>query len=735
MVSTSKYVSIGTRREKNLADLEDKTTSLNNLLDGITGEGTFISDDLDAIRGLQYDRVNADILGNLANITIKITNPNDPDGITIPAEPLITLKDRVKKAYLVTGEVPAFRGGLGLDARFIKSSNIRTGNVDSNGSNIFIFNNQQPIEKEYWEYGYFTHGSLMDPTFSDQYGGIQWTGYFTPELYDENVSIRYETTGLLIIEYDEADNGNWTKVVSLYAPDREITPTITTLIPANTITIDAASNDFRKVAINDRLQSNPDIQITGVTSTSISLSGDILVTQNVPITFTKTIGLDSSIGSFNLPVVEQGNSIKIRISYWYPNTGQNVVEKLLSFGYINSLLPFYYMYNKKPLTPTPNEIRTYLNNAVTPYTPIIGNAGTSGANYRSLNIGKTYINEYAPKKDISEVRTAGPLTATFTAGTNVIRLNGSVINVNIGDYIIPTVQAGNLLPKRLQVKSKPGTSTVIVNQTITSSGSQQVFFVDHKGLVDWFFATSVGTTVTLAADTTATFQANNIIIPNRAAAVPTHIRATIITNATTFNTSAALNLVGANNILVYSDRGIVDNSKTVFCSGVFGVQISANAEIGNTMTVVDATRLQLGQVVQFSGYIIETPNPTTISGITGNVINLTNVDNTTTPISSRILSNSTITIAPSTTTVNKEICVLPLDTAPPFQGTNSGLSSVNRGVKSADTVTTDFEVETSNIVFTTAVNNVTALNTQIVPTYNRKIKLNNGQFFMIANTA
>ena len=64
---------IGIRRDKNFGDLGDSVQGLNNLLDTLvdTPDGTFISQDLDSIRGLASEGLESGALFN-DNGTVKI---------------------------------------------------------------------------------------------------------------------------------------------------------------------------------------------------------------------------------------------------------------------------------------------------------------------------------------------------------------------------------------------------------------------------------------------------------------------------------------------------------------------------------------------------------------------------------------------------------------------------------------------------------------------------------------
>jgi hypothetical protein len=742
MANTKKYISIGNRRDKNLSEVEDKVQALNNLLNDLPGQGDFFSEDLDAIRGLQFENVNANTISGLADITVKINDPDNPLALPTPALPLITIKDRIKKIQNYSGEIPYYFGGLGLDARFINSSELNVGTAASTGDTIFDFNNKQTIEKNYWEYGYFQHGTLLDNNFSDQYGGIQWTGYFSPYVFDPAPNLVVYTTGLVIIEYDSLENNVWTKVLNIYDKTRTVTATATN---NNTNVILVSAADGIKVSIGDTLLINSNVTITGISPgiagapTTITLSQNLNVLVNDVIAFTKNLGQSLNYNNIFLPPKEPGDLIKIRISYWYPNNNDNIENKIITFqyvssGYYNGYAPFTYWYSTKPNPVAgPDEIKTFLSNYISPYNIQMGGVGISGSNYKDINTGKAYINEYAPKKtlntinNIPGIRKIGPITINYNAGSDIISSTGIGAAAAIGDYIIPVSSVGNILPKNVQIKNILNDDIVITNHTFSLPGSIQVNVIDHTGLVDWSFATSVGTTVTVSD--VSKIRANNTLI---FADHTNYIRVTNIDPVTTSFTSAnslgptSLGLTGTQVVYIYSDRGITDESKTVFCTGVSGAVLTSTASPGNTMVFANPAGIAIGQVVQYSDVIAPS---TTVTNIVGTTVSLSG----TTPITQQILPGATITFAPAGTTVNKEICVLPLDTSPPFVPTPRGLSTSNKGLRSSPVLTQDFTMSTANLVLTLPASNVSSVASGTLQ-YNRKIRLNNNQYFIIATT-
>lgn len=710
-----KYNALGNRRERNLSDVDNQSTALTNLLDGLSGAGTFISEDMDAVRGLQFEKIDSEILQTLANSTVYVTNPINPITV-IPSSPLVTLKDRVENAKIITGAIPAYVGGLGPDARFIESQDINVGNINSDGSNIFNFNADQIIEPNYWEYGEFRFSTLLDPTFKNGYGGIQWNGYFSPYLYDDNPAIMYETTGLLIIEYDLNETNTWVKVANIYAQTRPIT--VTAGSGGNAVTTIQVNNQTRIVGEGDSLVSDPDNIIVGVSPTSITLSSPIVVTNGLVLQFTKSLGETVTRNYFSFPSVEPGKFIKLRISNWYPNNGQPVRNKYFKTDYQGTNFPFYNLYSAKALPAGPEEIRTFLNDAVTPYNNILGQPGTGGSSYRDISVSGSYINDYSPKNTLTGIRSAGPIDISFETGSSLVTCNDNT-NIKIGDYIIPTGTTGVALPTRLQVKEKMGTGILIVDQVIQTTGTRQVNFIDYKGLIDWFFASDIGTTVTVTTSTN-NIQSNNIVITD---STSSYVRITNVINSISFSVSSALNLTGTEPIYIYSEKGLTDKSKIVFCQDVFGRTLASNAAVGTSLVLTSSAGVAIGQVVQYgSGVIPETP-ATTVAGITGTTITLSSAT------TAEIFQGSTIVFSPSTTTVNKEICVIPTDTSPPFVGTNDGLYTVQRGLKSVDSLNEDFVVETSNLVL--AVNSAAVSTVTGTQQYDRKIRLNNSQYFLV----
>lgn len=705
MVSfTRKFVSLGNRRDKNLSDITDQKQSLTNVLDTIIGDGTFIADDLQFLNGLDIEKINSGYLQRLANTTVKTIQ----DGVEVTATPIVTIKDRVENAKDITGKIPPNSGGLGLAARFIESTEVNVGNSSSTGADIFVFNNQQVIEPSYWEYGLFQHQNLFDPSFENEYGGIQWTGYFSPYAQAPAATINVSTTGLLLIEYDLNESNVWTKVVNFYAQTRPIIPTSSAT--SNTIPINSALSSHLSISVGDKLLTNNQITVTSVSTTQIRVTDPIPFVLNQPVSFTTIIGEDAKDKSFTLPTVEPGKEyVKLRISYWFPDNNTSINLKYLYFTYRDSVLPFQYLYSELPINPPgANEYRTFIDSALSPYNNTLGSTGFLGSEYKNLTIKRTYINEYLPKNSLAGISPVQNISLSFTNNSSVGTFNSSIENANVGNYVVARSAAGTQLPKYLQIKTKlNNTQVAFKDKIIAVSGSKTVDVIDHKGFINWFYANSVGANVTI--DSTTGLSTNNLVITN---ATSSFVRITSIINSTSFSTSTNLGLSALQPIYIYSEKGVTDNSKTNFCSGVFGTTLASQAAVGNTLSMTSNAGIVIGQVVQYGDAI---PAATTVTGITGTTVNLS------ADILYIIPINSTITFTPAGTTLNKEICVIPFDTAPPFEGTTAGLKTVGRGIKS--TAVENFQVVSGDLTIITNASNIT--NVASNATYNRKLAIKN----------
>jgi hypothetical protein len=670
--------------------VQDSNQSLNNLLNNLfsTSEpGTsFISEDLDAIRGLQNTNVNVQNLTALAGTTVKAskiqTDPISGSLIVVeePVTPLVRLTDRLENAYLTTSETPAIQGGKGLNCKFIESTEINAGVKASTGATIFDFNNDQ-IQEVFWTSGYFNFSTTIDPTFKDQYGGLQWEGWFSPSLRDPDVNIYIYSTGLYIFEVDLQENGNWQTLASVYAPTRSVQ--VATSSSSTTVTLSPGEGKY--VAAGDYWEEfNPigsNIIVNSVTGDVIVLDTPVTVVANQPYNVSKVLGKTNTQSIIKLPSVEVGGFIKVRISAWWPKPAlgdnQDITDKTVEFDYIGSSLPFSYMYNQKPdPIPKPQEIRQFLKDVVTPAQNVIGETTKN----RNFFVNSSSLINFSPVSGFNQVLKHGSVNLTVTDYNKVIRFGSNVINALVGDIIVPTTPGTfiNTLPGRiLTISDDISASVRISNLQPTVNITLPVYVVGGKGFVNWLFGTVSGNTVTITEGDKNLLRTGYIVMTPSTAA-NSWIRITSISKvANTFTTNTSLGS-GSVLILVYADKSLIDASKDILCEGVFGQELQTTVVSGNQLTLKNIAGVALGQIVQYAGNNPNSPiipNGTTVSNISGNIVTLSAA------VTGEIRQDSTIVFAPSTATVNVEGCVIPLNTAPPFVGTTAGLSTAGLGIR------------------------------------------------------
>lgn len=730
-----KYAAIGLRRDRNLSDVQDKTASLNSLLDNLVTDSdpntSFTSEDLNVIRGLQTKNLDIKKLSDIAGITVNFTELVDVGGVTqtilTPVNPAVTINDRVSRTKAVTGEIPGLRGGLGLLARFIPSVDWNVGTQSSTGSTIFNSKDTQATDV-FWAQGTFNFNGTIDKTFSDQYGGIQWTGYFAPAFNDPSILVTFYTTALLMIEYDPLQDNNWVTLRSMYASKRILD--VLSDNTADTTVIQLKTGQAKYAFVNDYVgDPNNLLQVIGVNLTTdvLTLSGNFPVTANGTVELNIKLGDAANVGNFTLPPVELGQQHKIRISWWYPANSGTLISKTLDLNYTGTNLSFPYLYAEKPSSIYgPFEIRKFLTEVVSPTQPEIGASGSN----KNLYVSNPYYTSYTPRSSLAEVRKLGPATLSYTTANNIVSSATNLSTVESGNYIVPTTtRALTKITSLIQVKGTIDNTRKTITTNIGAIGSESVNFLDHRGFIGWFYATSSGTTVTLANFNTNNLRKNYIVITSTTTST-SFIHIASISSSSSFVTTTALALTGEQIIYVYSDRGLIDTSRDTACVGVFGQNLNVTASAGaTTLTLISGVGVAAGQVVQYSGSI---PTGTVVTGayVPGS---------TTVPISNaltaEIKSPGIIVFAPSGTSVNKEGCVIPADTAPPFLGTTAGLSTNGNSIKSASSVTT-LTVNAGKLVLTVPSNDVISLTTAqtTTSTFNRKIKVNNSYYILGSTT-
>ena len=140
---------------------------------------------------------------------------------------------------------------------------------------------------------------------------------------------------------------------------------------------------------------------------------------------------------------------------------------------------------------------------------------------------------------------------------------------------------------------------------------------------------------------------------------------------------------------IYSSKGLNDLSGAAECEGVYGLEVSTQAGSGaNRIYVTDTTRGQdmIDDIVYFVGP--DPSNPVIDQSSNGTSLGSTHIDvvnessgyiDISTNTNAVIPAGTTLVVVPDGYTLgkylNREYCVVPLNTAPPFGSTNTGLET------------------------------------------------------------
>ena len=730
MSTSEKYFSFGNRRDLNLSDSENKTESLNNLLNNLSldsGE-TFISEDLDVIRGISDTNIQPETLFGLSDIAVKQTLI-DQNGTQIETivSPLVTLKDRIENIKISTGKIPAFRGGKGPKAKFFPSTVLNP--LSSNNHTIddllgSSLNSPDFSFEDFWFTGQFDFIGSLDNSFNDIYGSIYWEGYFSPFIRDVDATAIIRTTGLFILEIDENEDGNWSTINSLYAESRSVFAVSDNV--NNTVQI--RTEDLKFVALGDRI-ANTEIIVTNLLGNTITFSEEVNILNGEEIFLEKEIGNDISSLIVKFPIISKNNYLKIRFILFFPNTGNRVDDYQLSFNHYGNDVEYPYFYSEKPSESySENEIRFYLDDIVSPFQPEMGKS----SDYKNFITNKLLFSDYIPKINSNDnfFNSGTVYTLSNTANSNVVSIFSSTeretFSIEEGMFIVP-VNSGSINDNNLKITLNKGqrsgdflnTFFELNNNIPNQNTNLQIRLLSPIGLIKWDYATGYdsGTKILSISDTSNLRE--EFIVHKIGSSGYTYI--TEVLNSTDVVLSNDLAVANGEVVTFHSNSGIIDASKDIFCEGVFGKIVNTTVSSGNTIVITDSSGVSLNQVVWLSGLIDDGTGKATVTNISGNIISLSGVNT----IKGEIVSGITLTFSPPGTSVNKEQCVIPLDTAPPFIGETYGLSTNGKNIDSSNPT---FEVEANSLTF----ENVNSL---VSGTFNniqteRKMNLNSGAYFI-----
>ena len=750
---TSKYRNYGLVRLKNLSDLEDVTAAVNNLLNNlpVTVEGkTFISEDLDVIRGVKNLPVNTRSFRQLvgAATTTDTLDPNTGFVNTQIVNPIITLKDQRNRLRSYTGTPGTFGSGDGLNTWFLRPENInQTATDNTTWDDLFTVdykNNANIPSENFWSNGEFQFNTKFYETFNPGPGGMVFEGYWI--LNQENFTfLNILSKGRLRIEVQEQDSADWISAINWVNSNGNYAN-----VEWNFAAPDPGFFAFRDI-IGDEIinqyhgiypKHEQILTFDGVDVSDLNLITNSLETGSTFYTFPmdqETLAIvysrlgipnDGSNGSFVGSITSittkrlYGNTgiqenfqqgiidiadidgstkyltwpenvlryLKIRIFYWLTeNDGDTNILRIL---YGTDPLWFWNFSTIEPDTTSENPyyIRNILENATTLANPKFGLSDDP----KDLTSESNILSNYVPVSAFGTLIDVVP-DLEQTDNYSFILAPGSNSSTS-GDWILPQDPAdvSFFSPFKIAVRTSTGGTTR--TELPEFQGSTPAYKASKDGLIELCVGSATNDIVTLTQQYlgTARFTVDNLVfVPGETS--PYRIIETISETSFRVNTD----IDGTTGwFFIYSSSGIVDASKIDFCRGVVGKKVTSTVLSGSSaLPVTDTTGLVIGQHIQFDGGIAPGTVIGSFDSLTNTVELVNEIDNSIALTFGDIPIESFITFVPNSYggDINRESCVLPLDVSPPFLGTEEGLDSNGNSIRSTFVSTNGFNVQPAQL--------------------------------------
>ena len=707
------YKRIGLRRDQNLADTSNRVTSLNNLLDGLSNisGGSFISEDLNAIRDLYVTGITSTEYQQIVDSTVQVT---DESGSNSTAIPLINFKNRLDIFSIFTNSTT--RGGNGLTASYYANAN-----VDEDTDNIFT---GTPFKTDnFWEDGEFNYSGKLDPTSIDGDGGILWEGFFGPT-QTGSYTFRINSVNCYTFEfekethhtngtgdkYEELARCNLTKTVSGSATGAGSQITLTTASDTVNVSIGMSASTSGTNRISDTAKVSEINSSTGVITFTADagnpVTGSFSGSNNV--TFFKTMG-QSTRDVITIPyVLNKLEKYCIRIRYFIPSAAAGGdVGKSISFDLSTPLsggaagdLRYTSLYGTDyDFSNTGKGIfETFIDNSIefggTTLIDALG-GGTDKDDYIKIKTTKKIDVKYQPKTSVSSI-TRSTISCTSTNNSTVLSINNTN-NIEVGNIIF-----GTGIPNDTVVKDILINNFIIMNNDATITDTNTLSFIDHRGFVKKVTGSTSGTTLTISSGNTTNLRTGMIVLGNAGSGDFTaYTGITTIPGNSTQVTLSSSQSMSSTELYFYQDQGLINDSLSAFCTPVNTecLIVTTETNAGNTTIPVSGTAaLDNSATYRVLGsQFAANTQITTIN--TNNIV----INNATT---AKLLVGEKVTVTKESSDIDlRVLCCPPKDTSPPFTPTENGLQT--------KTIRPNLQIADGNLKFdslsATGISTVTAL--------------------------
>lgn len=668
---------IGIRRDKNFADLSDSVQGLNNLLDTLidSPDATFISQDLDSIRGLASVGLQNAEYRNFIGSAVQKT---DTQGVNSAIFPRISYQNRLDK-FEVNAGTPRINGGNGLTAKYYNQDQVQ------NTTEIFTGVSTSPTlpSDTFWEAGQFNYTGKIHPQSVNAAGGVLWEGFFIPT---QTGAYSFYTSSSMGFTVDFEAEGYSGTGIGTYTEYTRVglahTVTCVTTVP-NNITVPTGSvksigNNMEVVgagiSIGTKVES---INRQGVVVLT-NPDGDPITTASgsVSVTFKRNPGV-SAQSIFTTHALEPYRTYRFRARFYvYPGIDTRGLEKSISFNFTNpsqtssTFLRYQNLYSLD-YNFTDEEKGTfakYLDQSVlfggnkTDGTERIG--GTNSNSYIKLKSTKKVDIKYKVKKTKSDVERK-QFTGSFSAGSKVISVTDTTY-LEIGNYLFAganQLTANSTTPVRITdiVTNK---LVIIDTPTTNAASNATITALDHRGFVKKLTASGSSGTISISGGNTNDMKTGQIAIWDGV---------NEYTGITTNGTSNSFTVFpsqgfGSRSVYIYESRGLVDKALNAFCipTQTRCVSVATTANVGDTTLTVESTA-GYSDGMKIQGFNFASGTTITIPQGSTTTINLS------TGITKNINPGSTFTV--TTSNDDRSLCCPPTDTSPPFNPTEEGLET------------------------------------------------------------
>ena len=667
------YKRIGIRRDNNLGDLSDKTSSLNNLLDTLVDQSssTFISEDLDAIRNIfSYGLTNDGYKSIIGSKTVGTGN----SGVNVDFLPRITYQNRLDQFKVFSG-VPRINGGNGLTAKYYNFNQVFENTVG-------VFSGTPISTNNFWENGNFNYSQKITPESINTNGGVEWSGYFIPTSTGTH-TFYVSTSALMSFEFETE---GYTSGIGTYTEQSRIGLTTTFTGSGtqftNIITLEGGAVGIqtitRNIGIGQSL-SNANIRTGTVVETYDRSSGVITLTPPVGFTtaitstitsgnivFNKAIGQNTQI-SYTTYVLEAQRKYNIRARYYIPQAIDAIgVLRNINFditypgGSVGELrFTNLYASDYDFSDAAKGQINTFLDNSILSGGGSIGSTVTS-AGYVKVKSTKKVDITYRPKTSLGAI-TKATTTGTTTNNTKIISVSNTD-GIEVGNYIFGVGISTNTVVNEIVINQ-----FIVASGISTASGSTTLTFIDHRGFVKRAVGSTSSTTLTLSSGNTTDLKSGMVVIGSGTAQY-TGITTTGSASAVTISPSQT---VGSTLLYFYQSRGLINEGLAAFCVPSTTTCIFASSAINAGTTVLNVTSTTgVANGMRVLG--AQFASNTTVSSFTGSTITISPA--TTAALASG--GNFTVT-STNANDGDRSLCCPPTDTSPPFSPTEDGLETTS----------------------------------------------------------